>query len=245
MKPGSTPPPVIRDCSPPGGAWGRPINAWPEGERPRERLLDQGPQALSDAELIAVLLGQGSRGRDAVATGRAMLQQAGSLVRLLAMPGDLPRVAGVGPVKRARLMAAMELARRALAENLTERQAIGDPRACGAFLKARLGAYEREVFAVLFLDARHRVLAFEELFKGTVDAASVYPREVVRACLRHHATAVILAHNHPSGDTTPSEADQDITALLRGALGLIQVDVLDHFIIGAGQPYSMAAHGDM
>lgn len=220
-----------------------PIRQWPEGERPRERLLRHGASALSDAELIAVLLGNGVAGRDAVATARALLAEAGSLGRLLADPDHMPHVAGVGPVKRARIAAALELARRSLAEGLSDLPGIHSPADSAAYLEARLRHLGHEVFACLFLDTRHRVLAYEELFRGTIDGASVYPREVVRACLRHHAGAVILAHNHPSGVAEPSRADRDITRLLTDALALIDVRVLDHLVIGHGETVSMASLG--
>jgi DNA repair protein RadC len=221
----------------------RPIRQWPEGERPRERLLAHGVAVLSDAELIGVLLGHGTAGCDAVATGRVLLTQAGSLGRLLADPDHLPRVRGVGPAKRARIIAALELARRSLGEGLAELPRIESPADSAAYFRARLRHLPHEVFAVLFLDTRHRVLAYEELFRGTIDGASVYPREVVRACLRHHASAVILAHNHPSGVAEPSRADRDITRVLVEALGLMDIRVLDHLVIGHGEPTSMADLG--
>ncbi len=220
-----------------------PIRQWSANERPRERLYAHGASALSDAELLAVLLGNGSVGCDAVATGRALLASAGSLGRLLADPDQLAPVAGVGPVKRARLIATLELARRALGEGLAELPRIQSPRDSAQYLKARLCHLPHEVFACLFLDTRHRVLAYEELFRGTIDGASVYPREVVRACLRHHASAVILAHNHPSGVAEPSRADREITQILVDALALMDIRVLDHIVVGQGEPVSMAERG--
>ncbi|MGN6327717.1 MAG: RadC family protein [Rhodanobacter sp.] len=219
------------------------IRDWPEGERPREKLLSRGSGALSDAELLAVLLGSGSRGKDALALGRELIAGAGSLGALLGRP-DLPiRVGGLGPAKRARIAAALELARRSLAEQLRESPSLGNPRDSGDFLRARLRHLPYEVFGCLYLDNRHRVLAFEELFRGTVDGASVHPREVVRACLQHNACAVIFAHNHPSGVAEPSAADRAITHELRDALRLVGVRVLDHLVIGSGEPVSMAARG--
>ena len=219
------------------------IRDWPDGERPREKLLARGSAALSDAELLAVLLGSGVRGKDAIALGRELLQQAGSLGALLARPDQGGRVIGLGPAKRARIAAALELARRSLAEQLQQRPSLGNPRDSGDYLRARLRDLPYEVFGCLYLDNRHRVLAFEELFRGTVDGASVHPREVVRACLKHNACAVIFAHNHPSGVAEPSAADRAITHELRDALQLVGVRVLDHLVIGHGEPVSMASRG--
>lgn len=219
------------------------IRQWPESERPREKLLARGSAALSDAELLAVLLGSGVRGKDAIALGRELLMQAGGLNALLArQEGDI-RAVGLGPAKRARLAAALELARRSLGEQLAEQPSLRNPRDSGDYLNARLRHLPYEVFACLYLDNRHRVLAFEELFRGTVDGASVHPREVVRACLKHNAAAVIFAHNHPSGVAEPSSADQAITRELGQALRLIGVRVLDHLVIGHAAPVSMAARG--
>jgi len=219
------------------------IREWPAGERPREKLLSRGSGALSDAELLAVLLGSGSRGKDAVALGRELLTQAGSLGALLGKPESQIRSRGLGPAKRARLVAALELARRSLSEQLMERPALANPKDSGNYLRAQLRHLPYEVFACLYLDNRHRVLAFEELFRGTVDGASVHVREVVRACLRHNACAVIFAHNHPSGVAEPSAADRAITQDLGRALQLVGVRVLDHLVIGSGEPVSMAARG--
>jgi DNA repair protein RadC len=219
------------------------IREWPAGERPREKLLSRGSGALSNAELLAVLLGSGSRGKDAVALGRELLTQAGSLDALLGKPEGQVRADGLGPAKRARLAAALELARRSLSEQLREQPALTSPRDSGNYLRAQLRHLPYEVFACLYLDNRHRVLAFEELFRGTVDGASVHVREVVRACLRHNACAVIFAHNHPSGVAEPSAADRAITQDLGRALQLVGVRVLDHLVIGSGEPVSMAARG--
>lgn len=219
------------------------IRDWPEGERPREKLLERGSSALSDAEMLAVLLGSGARGKDAIALAREILVTVGSLSALLARPDQSARIGGLGPAKRARITAALELARRSLAEQLREQPALSSPRDSGSYLRARLRHLPYEVFGCLFLDNRHRVLGFEELFRGTVDGASVHPREVVRACLQHNASAVIFAHNHPSGVAEPSAADRAITRDLREALQTIGVRVLDHLVIGAGEPVSMAARG--
>ena len=219
------------------------IRDWPEGERPREKLLARGSATLSDAELLAVLLGSGSSGKDAIALGRELLASAGSLDALLGRPEHSLRIVGLGPAKRARITAALELARRSLAEQLQQKPSLGSPRDSGDYLRAQLRHLPYEVFGCLFLDNRHRVLGFEELFRGTVDGASVHPREVVRACLRHNACAVIFAHNHPSGVAEPSAADRTITHELRDALQLVGVRVLDHLVIGSGEPVSMAARG--
>ncbi|HOV59146.1 MAG TPA: DNA repair protein RadC [Rhodanobacteraceae bacterium] len=219
------------------------IKDWPLDERPREKLLARGPAALSDAELLAVCLGSGTRGHSAVDLGRTLLARSGGLRALLG--GEAPRVAGLGAAKGARLQAALELARRCLAEDLKRETSLRDPGDSAAFLRAQLGHYPYEVFACVFLDNRHRVIAFEELFRGTIDGAAVPPREVVRACLRHNAAAVILAHNHPSGVAEPSEADRALTAELRQALGLVGVRVLDHLVIGSGSAVSLAQRGLM
>lgn len=219
------------------------IRDWPAGERPREKLLAQGSAALSDAELLAVLLGSGMPGKDAIALGRELLLQAGSLGALLGRSEHDLRGRGLGPAKRARIAAALELARRGLAEQLQALPQLANPRDSGDYLSARLRHLPYEVFGCLYLDNRHRVLAFEELFRGTVDGASVHPREVVRACLKHNACAVILAHNHPSGVAEPSAADRAVTRELREALQLVGVRVLDHLVIGHGAPVSMAERG--
>lgn len=219
------------------------IRHWPATERPREKLLARGCAALTDAELIAVLLGSGIPGTDAIALGRGLLQDNGGLASLLGASAEAISRRGIGPAKRARLVAALELARRALGEQLRERPALSSPRDSGDYLRAQLRDRPYEVFACLYLDNRHRVLGFEELFRGTVDGASVHPREVVRACIRHNACAVIFAHNHPSGVAEPSAADRAITRELRDALQLVGVRVLDHLVIGAGTPVSMAERG--
>jgi len=219
------------------------IRDWPTLERPRERLLQRGPSALSDAELIATLIGHGSRGKDAITLGRELIAISGGLQRLLSDGTSLSKVSGIGPAKRARLLAAFELARRAMGEQLMALPRLSNPRDSGDYLSARLRHLPYEVFACLYLDNHHRVIAFEELFRGTVDSASVHPREVVRACLKHNACAVILAHNHPSGVAEPSAADWTITSELRKILELVGVRVLDHLVIGAGTPISMAELG--
>lgn len=219
------------------------IRDWPLLERPRERLLQRGPATLSDAELVATLIGHGSRGKDAIALGRELIATAGSLQRLLSDMAALEQVSGIGLAKRARLMAAFELARRAMGEQLMDLPKLANPRDSGRYLSAQLRHLPHEVFACLYLDNQHRVIAFEELFRGTIDAATVHPREVVRACIKHNACAVIFAHNHPSGVAEPSRSDQSITLKLREVLDVIGVRVLDHLVIGAGEPVSMAERG--
>jgi DNA repair protein RadC len=215
------------------------IRDWPDGERPREKLLARGGAALSDAELLAVFLGSGRRGGSAVDLGRALLVDAGGLKPFL----DTPRGGGVGAVAWCRLVAALELGRRYLDAETKNSIALTDPGASGRYLKSRLCGYPYEVFACLFLDNRHRMIAFEELFRGSIDGAKVHPREVVRRCIAHNAAAVILAHNHPSGVAEPSQADRTVTLRLRDALGLVDVRVLDHIVIGDGLPISLAERG--
>lgn len=234
---------AARDASNEAFLASQPIHAWPAGERPRERLLLQGPKALSDAELVAVLLGNGTRGADAVATGRALLGRAGSIGQLLSNVHELAHVPGVGPVKRARLTAAMELARRSLGESLIALPGIGSVDDCFAFLKAQLAHLHHEVVGCLFLNTRNKVLRFEIVGHGTIAEATVYPRELVHAIMRYHASAVILVHNHPSGDPTPSQEDIELTHELREALEMVEVKLLDHIVVGAGVPVSMAAMG--
>lgn len=221
-----------------------PINDWPVAERPREKLLQRGAAALSDAELLAVLLRNGNRGNSAVGLARQLLGVHGGLRALLKRPtGTLLASPGLGPGKVATLLAALELGRRHLRDGLTHGPALTDPAATLTFLRARLRDYPYEVFAALFLDNRHRVIAFDELFRGTIDGAGVHPREVVRRCLEHNAAAVIFAHNHPSGVCEPSGADRAITTRLREALALIDVRVLDHIVVGDLNACSMAERG--
>jgi len=200
-----------------------------------QRIIALGAEGLTAVELIAVAAGTTNDATmDAI---RAAVMKAGSI------QAAISQGVGLTAAKRARLAAAVELARRCAFEELTARPALTSPRDSAAFLKARMGSRPYEVFACLFLDNRHRVLAFEEMFRGTLDGASVHPREVVRAALEHNAAAVILAHNHPSGVAEPSAADRNITHQLRDALQLIGVRVLDHLVIGTGEPTSMAARG--
>lgn len=220
------------------------IHHWPAGERPREKLLERGAAALSDAELLAIFLRTGVAGRSAVDLARALLDDFGGLRPLLAADreGFCARP-GLGAAKFAQLQAVLEMGRRHLGEELARGEALTSSAATRRYLCAQLRDRAHEVFACLFLDNRHRVIAFDELFRGTIDGASVYPREVVKAALRHNAAAVILAHNHPSGVTEPSRADTRLTERLREALGLVDIRVLDHVVVGEGEPVSFAERG--
>ena len=220
------------------------IRDWPAGERPREKLLARGAAALSDAELLALFLGSGLRGRDAVATARALLAEHGPLRALLERPATaLAGLPGLGPARACALAGAIELGHRQLAAELARGEALADPQAAGRYFARRLRGHPHEVFAALFLDTRHRALGFEELFRGTVDGAEVHPREVARRALAHNAAALIVGHNHPSGSPEPSAADRAVTARLKQALALVDVRLLDHFVIGDGAPVSLAARG--
>ena len=220
------------------------IREWPAGERPRDKLLSQGAAALSDAELLAIFLGSGTRGRDAVATARALLAEHGPLRALLERPAaSLAALPGLGPARACLLSGALELGHRQLAADLARGEALTDPQAAGRYFARRLRGHPYEVFAALFLDTRHRALGFEELFRGTVDGAEVHPREVARRALAHNAAALIVGHNHPSGSPEPSAADRAVTARLKQALALVDVRLLDHFVIGDGAPVSLAARG--
>ncbi|MEA2078971.1 MAG: DNA repair protein RadC [Pseudomonadota bacterium] len=220
------------------------INDWPEAERPREKLLSLGPQALSDAELLAIFLRTGIAGCNAVELARSLVREYGGLRKLLqADRNRFCATKGLGNAKYAQLQAVLELARRHLAENLERGDALKNPAETRRYLTARLRDYPYEVFACLFLDTRHRVISYEELFRGTIDGASVHPREVVRRALQHNAAAVILAHNHPSGVAEPSDADRRITTRLKDALALIDIRVLDHVVIGDQLATSFAERG--
>lgn len=222
------------------------IRNWPAAERPREKLLEHGPTVLTDAELLAIFLRTGVAGCSAVDLARRLLSEFGSLRALL--EADLECFSqhmGLGPAKFAQLQAVLEMGKRHLAEGLRRDSALESPQAVRDYLKAQLRHEPHEVFGCLFLDSKHRVLAFEVLFRGTIDSASVYPRQVVKRALSHNAAALILTHNHPSGVSEPSQADRILTQRLKDALGLIDVRVLDHFIVGDGEPLSMAELGWM
>lgn len=235
-----------------------PLKDLPLDAQPREKLLARGPAALSDAELLAILLRTGLAGKGVLqlaqellddpardpATGRSAGGGFGGIAGLLhASSQDLQRIKGLGPAKRAELMAVLELARRALAQQLREREVFDSPQAVQHYLQLHLAGRTHEVFAVLFLDSGNRLIAMEELFRGTLTQTSVYPREVVLRALHHHAAAVVLAHNHPSGSVQPSRADEALTQTLKAALALVDVRVLDHVIVAPGAALSMAEQG--
>lgn len=220
------------------------IRDWPEGERPREKLLARGAGSLSDAELLAIFLGSGTAGRDAVAAARDLLAAQGGLRGLLDRePKALVRLHGIGPARACALAAALELGHRHLAAQLARGEAMSDPAAAGRYFAQRLRGLGHEVFAALYLDTRHRALGFEELFRGGLDGAEVHPRTLVERALARGAAAVIVGHNHPSGNPEPSAADRAVTSRLKQALALVDVRLLDHFVVGDGAPVSMAARG--
>ncbi|MBB6562718.1 DNA repair protein RadC [Acidovorax soli] len=233
------------------------IKDLPPDAQPREKLLARGPAALADAELLAILLRTGIVGKGVLqmaqelldppvlhaATGKVAGGFGGIAGLLNATADDLSRIKGLGPAKRAELVAVLELARRALAQQLREREVFDAPDTVKHYLQLHLAAKGHEVFAVLFLDNQNRLLALEELFRGTLTQASVYPREVVLRALHHQAAAVVLAHNHPSGSVQPSHADEALTQTLKATLALIDVRVLDHVIVAPGQALSMAEKG--
>jgi DNA repair protein RadC len=218
----------------------------PPDARPREKILALGPTALADAELIALLLRTGFKGVSVLQLAQQMLDAFGGLAGLLnAQPADLKRIKGLGPAKRAEMAAVIELARRSLTRELAQRPVLGDPTQVKAFLTLQLGSHEHEVFAVLFLDAHHHLLKLEEMFRGSLTQTSVYPREIVKRALELQASAVILAHNHPSGAAEPSRADEYLTQTLISALKLVDVTVLDHMVVGHGEVVSFAERGLM
>ncbi|GAA5180593.1 DNA repair protein RadC [Niveibacterium umoris] len=221
------------------------ITDWPEDERPRERLLAHGAGVLSDAELLAIFLRVGIKGKSAVDLARDLIGRFGSLTRLFSAPEqEFAAVPGMGSAKFAQLQAVIEMARRALGEEMRERDLLSSPGAVRDWLRLKLAALPYEVFMVLLLDAQNRLIAADELFRGTLDQTSVYPREVVKLALAHNAAAVIFAHNHPSGCAEPSRADELLTSSLKQALALVDVRVLDHFVVaGNAHPLSFAERG--
>ena len=222
------------------------ITDWPEGERPRERLLAHGPEALSDAELLAIYLRVGVRGKSAVDLARDLIQRFdGSLSRLAeASLEELASVSGIGMAKAAQLKASFELTRRALTQQMTTRDTFANPGKVRDWLRLKLATRQHEVFMALWLDAQNRLIKADELFSGSLTQTSVYPREVVKTALAHNAAAVILAHNHPSGASEPSRADEILTRTLKDALAMVDVKLLDHFIVaGNATPLSFAERG--
>lgn len=220
------------------------ITDWPAGERPRERLLEEGAAALSDAELLAIFLRVGVRGKSAVDLARDLLIEFQGLNGLFSASRQAcTRVKGLGDAKYAQLQAVLEMSRRALAEEMRQRDALASPGAVRDWLRLRLGGLAHEVFMAVFLDAQNRVVASEELFRGSLTQTSVYPREVVKRALAHNAAGVILAHNHPSGVAEPSQADRWLTDQLRAALALVDVRVLDHFVVAGNAGLSFAEKG--
>jgi DNA repair protein RadC len=221
-----------------------PIRDWPIDDRPREKLIERGAASLSDAELLAILLRTGVSGRSALDLAREVLARFGSLRQLLAADrAQFCAVAGLGLARYAELQAAAEILRRQLSETLRAGPVLSSPRATREFLSARLRDLEHEVFCCLYIDKRHRLIQFEELFRGTIDGASVHPREIVKLALKRNAAAVIVAHNHPSGVAEPSQADQLITLRVKEALALVDIRLLDHIIVGDGTVVSLAERG--
>ncbi|MCA3029650.1 MAG: DNA repair protein RadC [Rhodocyclaceae bacterium] len=220
------------------------ITNWPEAERPRERLIAKGAAALSDAELLAIFLRVGTKGKSAVDLARELVRKFGSLHGLFSASQDqLTAVNGIGEAKFVQLQAVLEMAKRALHEEIKLADALSNPRAVRDYLRMTLARLPHEVFVAVFLTAQNRVIAVDELFRGTLTQTSVYPREIVKRALAHNAASVILAHNHPSGEATPSQADRALTKTLAEALAVIDVRVLDHFIVAPGASLSFAEQG--
>ena len=222
----------------------RAIPHWPADDRPREKLLRRGPTSLSDAELLAIFIRTGTAGRTAVDIARELLTRFGSLRALLTADlADFTSIAGLGPAKFAQVKAIMEIGQRFLGESLSPGQPLTDPDVVRNYLAVRLRDRPHEVFCCLYLDNRHRVLVFEELFRGTINGAAVYPRELVKQALAHNAAAVILVHNHPSGVAEPSRADESLTRRISEALALVDIRVLDHLVVGDGETISFSERG--
>ncbi|MBE9526782.1 MAG: DNA repair protein RadC [Proteobacteria bacterium] len=221
-----------------------PIIDWPEAERPREKLLQRGADALTDAELLAIFLRTGTKGLSAIDLAYKILNEFSSLRNLFnANLDEFTKIKGVGPAKYVQLQAVLEMSSRHLKETIEKQSAITSPHDTRQFLKSQLRDRSYEVFAAIFLDNRHQVIKFEELFRGTIDGASVYPREVVKKALEYNAAAMIVAHNHPSGIAEPSHADEQITQRLNKALALVDIRLLDHLVIGEGEVISLAERG--
>lgn len=219
---------------------------WPRDSRPREKLLARGPGALSDGELLALLLRTGIAGKNVLNLAQELLDHFGGISGLLEAGADaLKQIKGLGPAKRAEVVAVLELAHRALNEKLKEKAVFENPAAARAYLQLHLGKRPQEVFAVMFLDSQNRLIAMEEMFHGTLTQAAVYPREIVVRALHHHAASVVLAHNHPSGNIEPSLADVELTRTVLTALALVDIRVLDHFVVTRERAVSMAQEGLM
>ena len=216
----------------------------PPDTRPREKMLSRGPGALSDTELLALLLRTGVAGRNVLQLAQDMLLASGGLANLLITPAyQRGKIKGLGPAKQTELLAVMELAKRAMSQQLQSREVMQNAASVQLFLQLHMAHKHHEVFAMMFLDAQHKLLCLETLFRGTLSQTSVYPREVVLRALHHHSAAVVLAHNHPSGSVHPSPADLHLTQVLKSALAMVDVKVLDHVIVGPGQAFSMAEQG--
>ncbi len=222
------------------------ISDWPEQQRPRERLIREGAAALSDAELLAVFLRVGVKGKNAVELAADTVRHFGSLQALFAAPlPEFTRIPGLGSAKFAQLQAVMELARRAINEQLRTGEMLGSPAAVREYLRLSMAGQPYESFHVLFLDVRNRLIEAREMFRGTLTHTSVYPREVVREALNHNAASVMLAHNHPSGVPTPSQSDLLLTRTLAQALALVDIRILDHFVVAGSTVHSFAENGQM
>ncbi len=220
------------------------IKQWPVDERPREKLARNGAASLSDAELLAIFLRTGIKGKSAIDIGRDLLLEFGGLRQILnAEQNTLARTVGLGPAKSAQLHAALELGKRYLAQKLEREGPLTSPTQAADFLMHQLRDQPREVFAIVYLDNRHHVLRYQELFYGTLNGATVHPREVVKSALKHNAAAIIIAHNHPSGIAEPSQADTSLTVKLKEALNMVEIRLLDHLVIGDGEFVSMSERG--
>jgi len=220
------------------------IKNWPDAERPREKLIQRGADALSDAELLAIFLRTGVRGASAIDLARELLSHYGGLRPLMAAPReDICARRGMGSSKYVALRAALEIGQRCLAQRLERGEALTSPDLARSFLRGKLQDLPHELFCCLYLDTKHRVIRFEELFRGTIDGASVHPREVVRCALAHNAAALIVAHNHPSGVAEPSAADNALTRRLQEALAMVDIRLLDHLVIGDGEVVSFTERG--
>jgi DNA repair protein RadC len=221
-----------------------PITDWPKEDRPREKLLSKGERTLTDAELIAIFLNTGVRGKTALDVAKELLVEHGGLKKLLLAPAaSLIEKPGVGPAKYAALKAGLELGKRFLAETVTVGDVLNNTKITQKFLAERLRHHANEVFACVFMDTHFRLISFEELFHGTVNEANIYPREIIRRCLHHNAAKIILAHNHPSGHPLPSLADKEITLLIKQSLAILDIELVDHVIIGNPLNFSFADMG--